>query len=613
MRSRSFLIILWGLLFLITTLDLIFGQTKKEGILQRFLTNATPLTTGTDKVLKEMESAYRLKDYPRVIQLLGKLPPSLELSPEEFLMVAESFYQTGEPEKASDFAKRAISLRRGTELSCEAELLSIKSLFLLGREKEAFRALEELEKGFCSKLKGDKIKILKSLLSRKWDTGIDNKVLLSELEELLFARFNYLLKKGDLRGAEQSAFDYLNLTGDYQKGKNLFFPLAEAYFKKGETPKAKKYYQLILTEWDPTKESFFSKFRLYQMAYESTGIKELLPPKTIEDLMMYINQIKSKYPQEKMAEEASFLEIEVLFSQRDWVRTRKSAREFIEKYPENPNITKVYRYYCQASTSLVPAYFLQGKIGELQRIARDERDLLIKTGCGVFYYNLGKEFYRYNIYTLSSYNLLSAQDLPLPPEIVPDYYLKLAFLAEIKGEYEVSDTLFTYLQKNFAQRIGDQPEYLFLKTKKTLSKDLNYGITLLRQTLRTPLPLVYKQELIFQALSRAMKEKKFALAYDLMQIPDYDPKEKDYLWILSETFTKDPKLFEVILSDAKKKFPQSSSILWLEAYHLERKGELKRTTQVWGNLTQGVGLPNRLAQQYEKIRKLTERAQRLAY
>mgnify|MGYP001773089816 CR=1 FL=1 len=613
MRSRSFLIILWGLLFLIITLDFLFGQTKKEGILQRFLTNATPLTAGTDKVLKEMESAYRLKDYPKVLQLLGKLPPSLELSPEEFLMVAESFYQTGEPDKASDFAKRAISLRRGTELSCQAELLSIKSLFLMGREKEALRALEELEKGFCSELKGDKIKILKSLLSQKWNMEIDNKLLLSELEELLFARFNYLIKKGDLKGAEQSALDYLNLTGDYQKGKNLFFPLAEAYLKKGEIPRAKKYYQLIITEWDPTKESFFSKFRLYQIAYESTRIKELLPPKTIEDLMMYITQIKTKYPQDKIAEEASLLEIEILFNQKDWVRTRKSATEFIERYPENPKLPKVYDYYCQASIALVPVNFLQGKVGDLQRIAKDERDLLVKTGCGVFYYNLGKEFYRYNIYTLSSYYLLSAENLPLPQEIVPDYYLKLAFLAEIQGEVEVSDTLFTYLQKNFAQGVKDQPEYLFLKTKKSLSKDLNSGVTLLRQTLRASLPPVYKQELIFQALSRAIREKKFALAYELIQIPDYDAKEKDYLWILSETFTKDPKLFEVILRDAKKKFPQSSGILWLEAYHLERKGELKRTTQVWGNLTQGEGLPNRLARQYERIRKLTERAQKLVY
>lgn len=612
MRPRSLLSIILALWLLLIFFSSSSGQPK-EGILKRFLTNATPTGIEADRTLREIESAFRLKDYAKVIQLFSTLPPSLQLSPEEFFMVAESFYQTGEPEKAIDLAERASSLRRGKELSCSAELLKIKSRLLLGKEKEALKELDELEKGFCAELVGDQIKVLRGLLKKNWEVDVDPNLIKTEVEELYLARFNYLLKKGDLKEAEKIAFNYLNLSGEYQKGKNFFFSLAEAYFKKGEIPRAKKFYQLIITEWDVSKESFLSKFRLYQIAYESTKIKELLPPKTIEDLLMYITQIKAKYPSEGIAEEASFLGIRIYYDQRDWERTRKSTKEFLKIYPESSLLTKVYDYYCQASTSLVPAYFLQGKVGELQKIAQEEREIFEKANCGVFYYHLGKEFYRYNLYTLSSYYLLSAQDLPLPGEVLPDYYLKLAFLAEIKGEEEVSDILLSYLQKNFSKKTGSEPEYLFLKTKKALAKDLNYGVNLLRETLKTALPVAFKRELIFQALKRAIQAKRFTLAYDLLQNPGYDAGEGDYLWLLSETFSADPKLFERILLESKKKFPKSSAILWLEAYHLERKGELKKTSNLWGNLTQGQNLENRLAQQYEKIRKLTERAQKLVY
>lgn len=612
MRPRSLLIIILALWLIFNFLKSSSGQSR-EGILKRFLTNATPVGIEADKTLKDIESAFRLKDYAKVVQLFNKLPPSLQLSPEEFFMLAESFYQTGEPERAVDLAERASSLRRGTDLFCSAELLKIKSRYLLGKEKEALKDLNELEKGFCAELISDKSKVLRGLLAKRWETDVDPHLIKTEVEELYVAKFNYLLKKGDLKEAEKTAFTYLNLTGEYQKGKNFFFSLAETHFKKGEVPRAKKYYQLIITEWDPSKESFLSKFRLYQIAYEATRIKELLPPKTIEDLLMYITQIKAKYSSEGIAEEASFLGIQIYFNQKDWERTRKSAKEYLKIYPESNLLSKVYRYYCEASISLVPAYFLQGKIGELQKIALEEREILEKAGCGVFYYDLGKEFYRYNLYTLSSYYLLLAQDLPLPGEVLPDYYLKLAFLAEVKGEEEVSDTLLSYLQKNFPKSMGAQPEYLFLKTKKALIKDFNSGVNLLRETLKTALPSAFKRELIFQALKRAIKEKRFTLAYDLLQSPDYDAREEDYLWILSETYSADPKLFERILTEAKKRFPKSSSILWLEAYHLERKGELKKTSNLWGNLTQGPNLENRLAQQYEKIRKLTERAQRLVY
>lgn len=306
--------------FILFKINSLAQPEGKGELLKKFLHNDTLLSPEFEGTIKEIREAYRIKDFERIVNLHRHLPTLVQLSPEELLIIGESYFRVGEPEKALDLVERALSLRRGTELACEASLLRVKIFLILGREREAKKELFNLEENYCKESLGEKLLLLKNYLLKRG----------KPLDELLEAKLNYYLKKGLVKEAEREIFEYLNLTGNYNKGKEFFYKLAEAYYERKEILKAKKYYQLIITEWDPSKESFLSKFRLYQIAYERATIKELLPPKTIEDLLLYIALIKSKYPKEKIAEEASFLEIKIYYEKKDWERARERAKEFLK-------------------------------------------------------------------------------------------------------------------------------------------------------------------------------------------------------------------------------------------------------------------------------------------
>lgn len=612
--KKIFFLPLFILIILILKENPLAQQTSdKREVLRGILFNATPLSQESERIINEIREAYKVNAFERVVRLHQSLSPWVQLSPEEILIIAESYFATGNLEKASELAERAISLRRGTEIACKGSFLKVKSLYLLGREKESLKELSALEEGFCKDLLGEKLRVFKSYLTKKDRETIHPKILNSFLKEILEAKLNFYLKKGFFREAEREIFDYLNLTGEYRKGKDYFYKLAEAYFERGEILKAKKYYQLIITEWDPSKESFLAKFRLYQMAYERATIKELLPPKTIEDLLLFILQIKSKYPEEKIAEEASFLEIKIYFEKKDWDRARQSAKEFFQRYEESAFYPKVRNYFCNASFDLVPDWFKKGKIKELQKIADSEKDLFKRLKCGDFYYALGSMFLGYNLYTPALYYLLSTYELDLSQELWPDYYLKLAFLALEKSEIELARLLLQYLQKNWGGSLKEKPEARYLEAYFALNKDLNFGLKYLHNLLNSNLPSYYKKKLLYQAFQKAIEANKFSIARSLLQNPNYEPTIEDYLILLTTTFDKDPKFFEDFLREAKAKFPKNEKLLFLEAYYLERKGDFKGSLVLWEKLEQAKAWEGKLSQSYERLQKLSERARKLVY
>ncbi|MFN3567453.1 MAG: hypothetical protein ACK4UR_00890, partial [Caldimicrobium sp.] len=393
----------------------------------------------------------------------------------------------------------------------------------------------------------------------------------------------------------------------------FLFQLAEANWERGEILQAKKYYQLIITEWDLSKEAFLSKFRLYQIAYERATIKELLPPKTIEDLLSFINQIKIKYKEEKIAEEASFLEVRIYYEKKDWEKARLKALDFISNYKDSIFLNKVKEIFCKASLFLVPEYFTKGKLPELQRIAKEDKGFFEKLECGDFYYALGDEFLKYNLTSIALYYFLQTYNMKLSPEVIGDYYLKLAYLSLEKKEMELATLLFNYIKQIGSSEVKNKPEYFYIESYLVLKKDFNKGLQLLPKILNTNLSPYLKHKLIYTAYMEAIKLKKLNIAYNLLRNPFFEAKLEDYLILLTESFEKDHKIFEELLREAKKKFPKSNRLLFLEAYYLERKGELKASQEIWEKLNQEASLEGRLAKEFIKLQELAEKARQLVY
>ncbi|MFN3505450.1 MAG: tetratricopeptide repeat protein [Caldimicrobium sp.] len=588
-------------------------EKNKRETLRGLLFNNTSIHYEGENIIKKIKEAHSVKDYDTVVKLHQKLPAYVQLTPEEFLMLAESYFERGYLEKSIELSERAESLRRGTTLSCDATFLKAKALLLLGREKEVNKVLSYLNEEFCQTHLGEKLEALKKFISKKERAEIEDKKYLSFIQEFQRAKIGYLLKKGQLKDAEREIFNYINLTGDYKFGMNYLFQLAEAYLEKGEVLQAKKYYQLIITEWDLSKEAFLSKFRLYQIAYERATIKELLPPKTIEDLLSFITQIKIKYPQEKIAEEASFLEVRIYYERKDWEKARLRAKEFVDNFKESLFLSKAKEIFCKASVSLVPEWFNKGKIAELQKIAEEDRDFFEKVECGDFYYALGTEFLKYNLSSIALYYLLNAYNLKLSPEVKGDYYLSLAYLSLEKNEVDLATSLFNYLKRVGNSNLKTKPEYMYIENYLALRADFNKGLQLLRSVMNSNLPAYFKHKLIYTAYMQALKLKKFTIAYNLLQTPFYEATLEDYLILLTESFERDHKIFEDLLREAKKKFPKSNRLLFLEAYYLEKRGDLKLSQEIWEKLNQEGSREGRIAKEFIKLQKLAEEARRLVY
>ncbi len=583
----------------------LFSQTSTN--LEKFLNLQKLGIQGEDETIKELRKFYAVRDFAKVIEVYEKLGPFIRITPEDFLKVAEAYFYLGYPDKAIDLAERAQSLKRGTFLYCDAGILKVKAFLVLGKNKEAEKNLKELKGTFCEERIADKIDLFENFLKNQFS----EKEFLKEFYE---AKFNYLLLKGNLEEAEKIGYEFLNLTGEYRRGKDFFFKLAEAYFKLGKIDKAKKYYQLIITEWDLTKEATFSKFRLYQITYERAKIKELLPPKTIEDLLMYITQIKIKYTDYKeFVEEASFLEIKVNFERKNWEKARELAKEFLKVYPQSKYVSEVKRFYCEASFFIVPQYFLGSRINALREIAENEKEYLKESACGDFYYTLGKEFFKYRLYGLSLDYLLSAYDLKLSPENEPDFYLKLTYLANLYGEKEIFKLLWEKLHTRYSKKVKDDPVFLYLSAKLIMERDLEGGLSITKKIPDDEATISLKRELYYIALLKAIKERKYLMAFDILKTSNYEADSGDYVLILSETVDKAPDIFEKVLKEAKDKFPDNAEIKFLEAYYLEKKGDLKKTQELIEWFSNKKDYFSAFAQQQKKLEVLTKRVQEIIY
>ena len=569
-----------------------------------------------EETVKQIKSAYNKKLYHKVIELLSNLPPDFSLTPEENLIISESFLNSGFPEKAIEFSEKVISVKKGTHKACIANLIKNKGFIIKGDYKNAKKELKDFLNSYCNETLKKEAKILLYFikeLPEKELKEINKDLIKKVLGEIYKLRGLYFIRKGKLKKAEEDFFTYINVYGTFKEGSELMYSLAEAYLKKNKKDKAKILYELIITNWDGTKEALFSKFRLYQMAYEKILIKELIPKKTKQDLISFATAIKTRYPEEKIAEEASLTIIKTYFEDKNYLLARKNAIKFLETYKKSPLIEKVKMYYCESVSQLFEKSSEKRNPSLIVQIEKEDKEFLKRTKCGKAYYILGNIYLDYNFYTKASYCFIKAYETGGKGDLISKVLLRLGVLALEEDKKSLFKEIFSFLTKKGSKTLKRDPYYFYLKAFHEMQNDLKKGEIYLNLALESSLPERFKEKVLKYFRDRALSLKNYAKALEYTNHPFFNAKADDYLILLLETFYKDQNLFEKTLKYAKKKFPDNSKIKWLEAYYLENIGNIRASTKIWSELTQGNSLENELAKSYEKMKYLIEKTHQMVF
>ncbi len=569
-----------------------------------------------EEIVKEIETAYRKKQYEKVGELLKELPPLFSLTPEENLIVSESFLKAGYPEKAIEFSNKVISVKRGTHEACYANLIKIKALIVKNNLNKAKKELKNFLSSYCEESLKQQAKVLLYFIKaipEKELTGINKNIIRKTLGEMYKIRGVYFIKKGKLKKAEDDFFTYINVYGTYREAPALLYKIAEAYFKRKEINRAKVYYELIITNWDGTKEALFSKFRLYEIAYERALIKTLLPEKTKQDLIAYATIIKTSYPQEKIAEEASFMIVKVYFEDKKYLSAKRNAISFLKTYEKSPFAEMVKKYYCKSMSILLKRYYQKKDLSFIVKLEKEDQELLKEYKCGRALYTLGNIYLDYNFYTKASCYFIDAYESGGNKDFISKVLLKLGFIALETGKKALFNDIFTYLEGIQNPKVKKNPYYFYLKAYYEMQRDLKKGDLYLKLVLKSSLPEDLKEEILRDFRDRALSLKDYKRALEYTNNKFFKAKLEDYLLLLVDTFYNNKGMFEKVLKYAKEKFPKNSKIRWLEAYYLEREGDIKASARLWKTLTQGNSLENELARSYEKMIKLIEKSHQLVF
>ncbi len=568
-----------------------------------------------EEIVQKIKNAYNQKLYEKTIDFLKELPSDFSLTPEENLIISESFLRLGFPERASEFSEKVISVKKGTHEACLANLINIKSYIIRGEYKIAKKDLKDFLNSYCDESLKNEAKVLLYFIKElpaEEIKRIDKALIKKNLGEIYKLRGFYFIKRGELKKAEDDFFTFINVYGTYKEAPELIYQLAEAYFKKNEE-KAKTFYELIITNWDGTKEALFSKFRLYQIAYEKSLIKELLPEKTKEDLISFATLIKSKYPEEKIVEEASFMIIKVSFEDKNYFLARKSAIEFLKTYEKSPLIDIVKTYYCKSISFFFEENSEKKNLALVVKLEGEDKELFEKTKCGEAYYILGDIYLNYNFYTKASYCFIRAYEINNREDLIPKILLKLGLLALEDRNLDLFNDIFNFLDKGKYKDSIKDPYYFYLKAFYEGQKNLSSGDYYLNLVLNSTLSEKFKEKLLKYFRDRALYLRQYSKALAYTNNPFFKAKADDYVLLLLETFNTDKAIFENTLKYAKEKFPDNLKIKWLEAYYLERQGNIKSSTEMWKELTKGNFLESELAKSYEKMRNLIERTHQTVF
>lgn len=616
-----YFLVFFGVMFFLILGSKLFSQNFSNRSNVFLITNMTSNLTSylykkDEQLLEEIKKAYEQRNYDKVSFLAKKLSPFFTLRPEESLLIAESLFLTGHLKEASEYAQKVITVKRGTLEACKAELIKYKAFIVAGKGETIKSELKNFLGSYCEEIQKKEAKVLlfylKSL-TQKEISDVSLSFVNRVIRELYKVQINALLNEGKLEEARNKVFYYINVYGTPEEASELMLKLAESYFKKGEKEKAKTLYEVIITFWDQGKPALISKFRLYQIAYEKVALKELLPQKTKEDLLNFISQIKFRLSGEPIAEEANFLEIQVLKEIKNYKLARKSALEFIKNFPQSLNITKVKEMYCEIMNQIFNEEVEKENFTTVLSLENEDREILKYTNCGEPYYVLGDAYLKYNFLTAATLNFIKAFETGVKKETKPFLFLKASFVALETKEYQIFELLFRHLLSLGEKSITKDPLYFYLITFYEGKNDPEKGERYLNQVLGSNLPPTFKQNVLSFLFREALAKQKFSKALSYLKNPYFKPDNKDFALLLLETLGKNKTVFEETLALAKKSYPEDYTISLIEAYYLERQGKLKGAEDLWRKLTKGPTYQGELARIYEKTKHLVEKAQELVY
>ncbi|MCX8041697.1 MAG: hypothetical protein N3A56_04300 [Thermodesulfobacteriaceae bacterium] len=569
-----------------------------------------------ERILEEILASYQKGNYERVKNLAKKLSPYFILRAEENLILAESFLKTGEPDKTLILANKVVTVKRGTREACLAESLSIKALLVLEKFSEAQGKISKFLESYCEEDLKSEIAVFEKFLKKypweKWSPE-EIKIWTKSGLEIYKLRALYLIQKNQLERAEKEISYYLNLSGKYLEGEELFFKLAEGYFKIGKRDQAKRFYELLITEWDLTKSALFSKFRLYQIVYERAPIKKLLPSQTVRDLLFYISQIKSKYSEEEIAEEAHLVETRVFTEEKEPEKAYLSAVEFINKYGESKFLPEVLQTYCKNFSQFLNSKIVKSELIEVFNLEKLNKEYIERSKCGEVYYSIGEIFWNYGVLNSASYTYIKAWEQGISKDLEPFLYFKLAFLAKETGEEEIFKDLLRLIEKRYFSLFKEDPLYTYLKFFYELENNLPSAERFLSKLINSSLKLELKRKALVSIWHRCIILKNYEKALEYLQNPYFPLQPENFIVLLSETLENKPKLFPKVLEKAKEKYPENVHLKWIEAYFLEREGKIEKALSLWKDLAENLGLEGELAKSYNKWQELVEKSRKISF
>jgi len=178
---------------------------------------------------------------------------------------------------------------------------------------------------------------------------------------------------------------------------------------------------------------------------------------------------------------------------------------------------------------------------------------------------------------------------------------------------DLFNDIFNFLDKSKYKGLEKDPYYFYLKAFYEGQKNLGSGDYYLNLVLNSTLSEKYKEKLLKYFRDRALYLRQYSKALAYTNNPFFKAKADDYVLLLLETFYTDKGVFENTLKYAKEKFPDNFKIKWLEAYYLERQGNIKASTEIWKELTKGNFLESELAKSYERMKILIERTHQTVF
>lgn len=567
----------------------------------------------------EAQVLYDMGKPQETVKLLEPLSISYELPDESLLLLAKAYLKLKDFGKALFYARLVEKKTSRRDLSCQAKGIVAKAYLANRIKAKAVKKAQEILESACSdKVKAQALEVLiEGGYSPEEIQNFFRKFPALKLYAPKFFRHlgDFYLSRKKLEKAEKAYFRYLNLSGEEEEAPAILFKLAEAYFHQNRLRRARFYYELLLTAWPHLDEAKFAKFRLYHLNYifhKKLGLPTLKERKVLIPL---INELRKKYPTNKITEEAQVLEVRLYLEDKKPDKAFFTAIDFIKRYPQSKMINEVYGLLCEADSLYLQKLYGEKKDFEILALDREYQEFLKSATCGPHFYWLGKLFEKYHLETQAKYYLIQAYEFGVPKGWEPELTLVLAEKAIVSGKVEVATQLLKLLIQKYPF-YAQNPTYLYLKglyaykTGRWLEARKFFKKILSQKKLSPEI----KSKTLSSFFSLALKSKDIDLAFELLKDQDFPSGENEFAFLIQMTLENEDYLrAKKILAFAEKRFPDSVTLKWLKGLLLERLGQENEALGVWKELSGKETTEGKLAQGILRSLELVEEAREVIY